>query len=250
MKVIVRTKRKDGYYQVYIRCVHNMKPGYIKTDKLVTDEHLDKNGELKDPFINEYCARRILEFTERLNKKEIGKWTVRQVVDYLSREDEDVCFSDYARLHIDRMTDRGQVRNARNYKLALQHLERHAGTTKVMFGLLTSSWVEGWIKTLDLTARAKELYPVCVRQIWREAIREYNDYDNGLIRIKTNPWAKVRIPQADRAEKRAISAEECRQFFTVALPESPAAKPKSELGRDVAKMVLCLWDINTIVFSI
>ena len=70
-----------------------------------------------------------MEFTERLNKKDIGKWTVRQVVDYLSREDEDVCFSDYARLHIDRMTDRGQVRNARNYKLALQHLERHAGTT-------------------------------------------------------------------------------------------------------------------------
>ncbi|MDE6122360.1 MAG: transposase, partial [Duncaniella dubosii] len=100
-KAIVRTKRKDGFYQVYIRCVHNRKPGYIKTDKLVTDKQLDRNGEIKDPFVNEYCARRILEFTQRLNRKEIGKWTVKQVVDFLAMEDEDLCFSDYARLHID-----------------------------------------------------------------------------------------------------------------------------------------------------
>ncbi len=135
-KAIVRTKRKDGFYQVYIRCVHNRKPGYIKTDKLVTDKQLDRNGDIDDPFVNEYCARRILEFTQRLNRKEIGKWTVKQVVDFLAMEDEDLCFSDYARLHIDRMRDLGQVRNARNYELALQHLERYAGTTRVMFAQL------------------------------------------------------------------------------------------------------------------
>lgn len=65
-------------------------------------------------------------------------------------------FSDYARQHIDRMIDNGQIRNAKNYKLALQHLERYAGTTKVMFGMLTSTWVNLWIKSLNQTARAKE----------------------------------------------------------------------------------------------
>lgn len=34
-KAVVRTPRKDGFYQVYIRVVHNTKPGYIKTDKVV-----------------------------------------------------------------------------------------------------------------------------------------------------------------------------------------------------------------------
>ena len=91
-KAIVRTKRKDGFYQVYIRCVHNKKPGYIKTDKLVTDKQLDKNGDIKDPFVNEYCARRILDYTQRLNRKDIRKWTVKQVVDFLAMEDEDLCF--------------------------------------------------------------------------------------------------------------------------------------------------------------
>ena len=245
-KAVIRKTRKDGFCPVYIRCVHNMKPGYILTDKVIHKSDLDKDGNIRDPFVNEYCARRILEFTQRLNRKEIGKWTVKQVVDFLAMEDEDLCFSDYARLHIDRMRDRGQVRNARNYELALQHLERYAGTTRVMFAQLTSTWVNNWIKDLEMTARAKEMYPVCMRQVFREAVKEHNDYDNNVVRIKTNPWPKVKIPQADRAEKRAISAEECRRFFSVALPESLSSRPKGELGRDVAMLVLCLAGINTV----
>ena len=32
---MVRKPRTDGFYSVYIRIVHNRKPGYIKTDKIV-----------------------------------------------------------------------------------------------------------------------------------------------------------------------------------------------------------------------
>lgn len=245
-KAIVRTKRKDGFYQVYIRCVHNKKPGYIKTDKVVTDKDLDKNGEIRDPFVKEHCSSRIVGFIQRLNRKDIRTWTVRQVIDFLSMEDEEVCFSDFARLHISRMRNRGHQRNARNYELALQHMERFAGTKRIMCGQLTSTWVNLWIKGLEMTARAKEMYPVCMRQVFREAVKEYNDYDNGVVRIRTNPWPRVKIPQSDRARKRAISAEECRRFFAVALPESLSSRPKGELGRDVAMMVLCLAGINTI----
>ena len=58
-KPVVRTPRKDGFYKVYIRVVHKIKPGYIGTDKLVTKKFIDKDGNITDPFVNEYCARRI-----------------------------------------------------------------------------------------------------------------------------------------------------------------------------------------------
>ena len=122
-KAVVRAPRKDGFYQVYIRVVHNTKPGYIKTDKVVPGNMIDREGNIKDPFVNEYCARMILQYTDSLNRKDCGKWTVRQVIECVTQEDEDICFSDYARVHIDRMIDRGQERNAKNYMLALQHLE-------------------------------------------------------------------------------------------------------------------------------
>ena len=245
-KAMVRTPRKDGFYQVYIRVVHNKRPGYIKTEKVVTAEQLDKHGDISDPFVNSHCSKLILSYADRLNRVEVSCWTVKQVIEFLMNENEDVCFSDYARLHIDRMIGGGQSRSSKNYKLALQHMERFFGTTQVMFGHLTSSQMSRWIKSLEGTRRAKEMYPVCMRQVFRAAVDEMNDYDNGVVRIRTNPWGKVKIPQADRAEKKAISAEDCRRFFSAPLPQTRMVDPLPDLGRDVAKLVLCLAGINTV----
>lgn len=245
-KPTVRNPRKDGFYQVYIRVTHRTKPGYIKTDKVVPRNMVDRDGNILDPYVNEFCARRILLYTDMLNRCDYGLWSVKQVIEYLTQDDDDLCFSDYAHGHIDRMIDNGQIRNAKNYKLALQHLERFMGTTRVMFAQLTSTNVNLWVKSLESTRRAKEMYPVCMRQVFRAAVAELNDYDNDRIRIRVNPWGKVRIPQADRSEKIAISPEECRMFFAAPLPPTRLIDPLPELGRDVAMMVLCLAGINTV----
>ncbi len=238
--------RNDGFFPVYIRVTHNRTTQYIKTDKMVTKRELSRSKEITDPVVMQFCTALILDYNAKLNKTDTRNWTARMVVDYLLKGDEDLCFSDYARRHIDRLIDNGQARNAKNYELALQHMERYFGTTKVKFSMLTSTNVAKWIKSLEKTNRAKEMYPVCMRQVFRAAIEELNDYDTGLIRVKTNPWVKVKIPHADRPEKRAISAEECRRFFSAPLPESKMKLPLPELGRDVAMMVLCLGGINTV----
>lgn len=246
LKAVVRTMRADGFYPVYIRVTHHRASTFIKTDKMVTRKELTKSNEIKDPFVLQFCTQRILEYNERLNKVDIEHWTAKEVAEFLTKESEDICFSDYARKHIDRMIDKGEQRNARNYELALQHMERFAGTTKVMFSNLTSSFVNKWITSLEQTHRAKEMYPICMRQVFKAAQVEMNDYDNGIIRIKTNPWVKVKIPKADRTEKLAITPEACREFFSFPLPESKMKYPLMELGRDVAMMVLCLAGINTV----
>ena len=238
--------RADGFYPVYIRVTHHRASTFIKTDKMVTRKELTKSNEIKDPFVLQFCTQRILEYNEKLNKVNIEHWTAKEVADFLTKEDEDICFSDYARKHIDRMIDKGEQRNARNYELALHHMERFAGTTKVMFSHLTSNFVNRWIESLAQTHRAKEMYPICMRQVFKAAQVEMNDYDNGIIRIKTNPWVKVKIPKADRTEKLAITPEACREFFSFPLPDSKMRYPLMELGRDVAMMVLCLAGINTV----
>lgn len=246
LKAVVRTARADGFYSVYIRVTHHRSSAFIKTDKMVTKKELTKTNEIKDPYVLQFCSQRILEYTERLNSKNIEHWTVKEVVEFLASGNDDVCFSDYARKHINRMIDNGQQRNAKNYQLALQHLERFLGTTQIMFSHLTSHLMNRWIKSLEQTHRAKEMYPICMRQVFKAAILEYNDYDNGIIRIKTNPWVKVEIPSADRAEKLAITPEACREFFSFPLPESKMKYPQTEFGRDIAMMVLCLAGINTV----
>ena len=246
LKAMVRKPRTDGFYSVYIRIVHNRKPGYIKTDKIVDAAHITSNGELTDPVVNEYCAMLIRQYTDRLNRTDASLWSVKEVVEYLMKTDEEVCFSDYATQHIDRMIRSGHERNAKNYRLAVNHLERYLGTNRIMFGHLTSAVLKRWIESLSQTNRAKEMYPTCIRQIFKAAITELNDDEKCINRIKFNPWLKISIPKSDSTMKRAISAEACREFFNRPLPKSKMISPVPELGRDVALLSLCIGGINTV----
>ena len=245
-KVVVRKKRADGFYPVYIRIVHRSRMGYIKTDKLITDKQILKSGEIKDAVVNEYCSREILRFTDMVNRKDVSDYSVAELIEYLTRVEDNVCFSEYAALHISRMINGGHERTAKNYKLAVNHLERYLGTNRIMFNHLTSSVLRKWIEYLSQTNRAKEMYPTCIRQIFKKAIIELNDEERGVIRIKFNPWLKIQIPKSDTTLKRAISAEACREFFNRPLPESKFISSLPELARDVALLSLCIGGINTV----
>lgn len=245
-KTCVQKQRMDGFYPVYIRVTHNRKQGYIKTSKVVDKKSVSKANEVRDVAVLKYCDDVIRGYNQRLNLQPIDQWTLKEVIAFLQTEETDASFSDYAKLHISRMINDGHERNAKNYQLAVAHLERYLGTTQVMFSYLTSAVLLRWIGTMSQLKRAKEMYPVCVRQIFKAALVELNDDERGICRIKFNPWLKVQIPKADRAEQRAISAEACREFFNRPLPESKMISSLPELGRDVAKLVLCLGGINTV----
>ena len=246
-KITVQKQRTDGYWPVYIRVIHHRDSAFMKTDKMVDSKGIVKSTkEVKDPFVRKACDLLITDYIDRLNKVDTSTWSAQDVVKFLKEGTSDVCFSDYARQYQAKMIHEGHARNARTYELAYQNMELYAGTNKVMFSHITSTFINGWIKSLSTTARAKEQYPVCIRQIFKQALLDFNDYDTGLIRITTNPWPKVKIPKSDNPQHRAITMEECRAFFTAQLPESDRKFPLSELGRDVAMMILCLAGINTV----
>ena len=245
-KICVRKKRADGLYVVYIRVTHNKRVGYIRTNKLTVDRYVSADGEVKDPIILEVLIHRVRQYVEYLNRFDVESWSVQQIISELNAMNEELCFSDYARLHIERMINAGQQRIARNYNHALQSMERSFGTSRVMFGQMTSQNLTRWISEISHTARCKEQYPICMRQVFKAALLEYNDDERGIVKIKFNPWPKVKIPQADTAEKRAVPAEDIRAFFSTPLPDSKMIDPLPELGRDVAMLVMCLAGMNTV----
>lgn len=246
-KAVVRKQRADGFYPVYIRLCHRSRMGYIMTDKVISPKFIASNGDFKDAVVNQHCSDLILKYTDMINRKDISSLSVAEVIEYLTQDASVENFSEYAKLHIRRMEQRGQIRNAKNYKLAVAHLERYLGTNQIMFSQLSSTVLKKWIVSMETKYnRAKEMYPVCVRQIFKAALLELNDEERGLIRIKFNPWLKVQIPKSDRAAQRAISAEACREFFYRPLPQTKMLSSLPELGRDVAQLVLCLGGINTV----
>ena len=59
IKAVVRNARADGFLPVYIRIVHKSKPGYIKTDKIVSPNGIAKSGNIIDPAVLVFCCQRI-----------------------------------------------------------------------------------------------------------------------------------------------------------------------------------------------
>ena len=96
-KAVVRRPRADGFYSVYIRVAHRRQTLFIKTDKMLTKRELTRKDEISDPFVQQFCTQRSLEYQERLNRHDIGQWTGTQVVEFLTTPEEVMPFSDYAR---------------------------------------------------------------------------------------------------------------------------------------------------------
>lgn len=239
-KTVVQSKRADGYYVVYIRLTHNRKVIYLKTDKMVNEKGITPKKEVKDAFVLNSCLATITGWIEKLNKVEHEKWSAEQVRDFLQQDDDDISFSDFSRAYLDKIRGTYMPHSIKRYEAALKSLETYANKQNILFSELTTTFIEGWIDSMKGFRRIKMQYPILIKRLFNEGVKQYNDYDTGLMRIKRNPWIKVEIPKAAVPEKKAITMEDCRAFFAL---QADSAMQQQAL--DVCKMIFCLAGINT-----
>ena len=245
-KATVKTKLKTGVYIVYIRVVQNRQSSFIRTSWMVNEKGLAANGkDIVDPFVAQQTSYLISQYYQMLNQLECSDWTASEVAAYLTKTTADMSFSDYVRKHVNKLIERGQERTSRNYRYAINHMERFAQTDNIMFSRLTSAFLNRWIESLSVTNRCKEQYPVCMREVYRAAMKEFNDEELGIIRLK-NPWGNVVIPRSDIPEKRAIPASKLRAFFNVVPDRSRFTNPLMEIGQDVALISFCMCGLNAV----
>lgn len=238
-KACVQKKREDGMYLVYIRCTHNRKVAYIKTDMYIPSKKI-KDGEIVDSEINGKCYVKIMSWNEKLNKEDISDWNVKEIVRYITENDENISFSNYCRQFIERMINEGREKSASNYTCAVKSFISFFGNN-VSFQEINSKKLQDWIKTLNNTARAKSAYPKSIKTIFDSGCLEYNDYDRNRIRITNQPFRTVKIPKFDTPPKRAIDANIIKQILS-----SDTKTKRSELARDVAILIIYLVGINTV----
>lgn len=64
IKAVVRNATRRWVLASVHKIVHKSKPGYIKTDKIVSPKGIAKSGDIIDPVVNEYCAKAILRYSD------------------------------------------------------------------------------------------------------------------------------------------------------------------------------------------
>ena len=238
----IRSLKDNGYAKVYIRVIQNQKPSYISTSYIVSAKQVS-GKKIKDFFVISEIAPIIKKFINRLNMHDTEKWTVQEVIEFLKVETEEISFTDYFKGYINKMINEGRENPASNYIYSIKSLVTFSGKENLNFSEITSKLLNDWIESLKDTARAKNLYPLCVSTVFSAGLLEYNDYDRDIIMIKNLPFMRVKIPKNNLAEKRAINNHTLLKLFSADVSKAKM-DVKTPMAQDVAMLIFCLAGIN------
>jgi integrase len=239
----IRSLRSDGYAVVYIRIIKDTKPTYIKTSYIVSKKQIS-GKKIKDFSIISEISPIIKKYIDKLNKVDTENWDIKEVVEFLLKDKEEISFSDFLQIFVNRMINSGRENPTKNYTTAHNSLQKFTGKTNLLFSDITSKTINEWIKSLSGTNRAKSSYPSHISTVFKAGQLEFNDYDRDIIRITNQPFMRVEIPRPDKGKKKAVSTDILRKLFTQDLSEYPRKK-NAPLAKDVMLMSFCLAGINT-----
>ena len=109
LKAIVKSRTRNGMYNVYIRITQNRQFAYVRTSWMVNDKGLsDDKKDIIDPFVIQQTSILIEKFYNMLNQVDASTWSANEVLTYVTDYGKDLSFSDYARAHIEKLIKRGQ----------------------------------------------------------------------------------------------------------------------------------------------
>lgn len=190
---------------------------------------------------------------------------VNEIVDRLNsrdKSDKPVDFIQFAKEWIANSTLKGAV----NYTSALNSLIRFNKSEKLYTHQITSEFLQEFMAFLlheskeraeqlkkkgkrVPSTRSTSLYLMSIRRLFKEAVKQYNKPDQGLIRIKNTPFAYFQIPKQESTRKRAITAELIRKIEQ--LPYQTVYKGihhtnRFNLAKDCFILSFCMMGINSV----
>ena len=260
--------RQDGSYNVRIRFTKDRKVKRISTSLFATKADLTDRFTIKeDSLIKQEADILILHYRKMFNEMHLEAETldVNEIVARLNsrdKSDKPVDFIQFSKEWIANSTLKGAV----NYTSALNSLIRFNKNEKLYTHQITSEFLQEFMAFLlneskeraeqlkkkgkrVPSTRSTSLYLMSIRRLFKEAVKQYNKPDQGLIRIKNTPFAYFQIPKQEATRKRAITAELIRKIEQ--LPYQTVYKGihhtnRFNLAKDCFILSFCMIGINSV----
>lgn len=260
--------RQDGSYNVRIRFTKDRKVKRISTSLFATKADLTDRFTIKeDSLIKQEADILILHYRKMFNEMHLEAETldVNEIVARLNSRDQSdkpVDFIQFAKEWIADSTLKGAV----NYTSALNSLIRFNKSDKLYTYQISSEFLQEFMAFLlneskeraeqlkkkgkrVPSTRSTSLYLMSIRRLFKEAVKQYNKPDQGLIRIKNTPFAYFQIPKQQATRKRAITAELIRKIEQ--LPYQTVYKGihhtnRFNLAKDCFILSFCMMGINSV----
>ena len=260
--VIMRAQqRSDGSYNVKIRVTFKRKYRILSTNLTAYPRDLARSGEIKGTVLMD--ANKIVEkmysAVADLNWFEMDMMDVDDVVRHIrvtlrSRTAFSLDFFQYA----NRFLSSRKESTALTYKTALASFRKFLGRDNFDINEFTVPILKNFVNYLDSTpkgnrngetslARKKGVsaraYTRKLSAIYSEALDEYNDEDSGIVRIKGNPFKKLKVDALPSVAKISKTPEFIQKLIDAVA--DPATKENQRWALEVYLISFALMGANT-----
>lgn len=253
--------KKDGTINIKIRVTHNRKSKFIATTFFVTKNDLTRTFKLKNQYYIEECDKLILKYRSHCNKlgERLRNLDINHLIELLLQGDDDhfeLDFIEYGRSFANKLRKQGREGNAQTYDDALNNLVKFVGRDHIRINEITGNFIRDWIEWIQNMparpgrkkgTRAASLYPSNVRALHNRIKDEYNDEDQGIIRVPLSPFSKIKLPKFVPSRKRALTADQIKAIFNlddVAAPKNKVSR--TNLSKDVFILSFGLIGMNAV----
>ena len=262
--ILPHLKKDDGTNFIRIRVTHHRKSKYIKTSIAVEPEHLTRSGNLKHEgkkTLAEDEVKLMRDIASGISTYTLESMTIDDVVRYIEakRADGEGFRLNFARYGME-VAGRKKFGTGKNYVSAMNCLVRYFGyepdiseiTVRNMRGFeefvrkekkMVYHVDEGVVEGKETKSeRAVNMYTGVVRSVYKEARREFNDPDLGIMRIPVDIFEYYKVPKAPPAEHRDIPAE----WVQMMLDQREGLTGRERMSVDVFLLSFGLMGINSI----
>ena len=260
--------KADGTYNVKLRFTIDRKVKRLSTSLFIKPSELTKTGNFKK-------GTKIFQEIEELTAAYQAKCHAMQVdlnhysLDYIfkllkfeNQKEQQVDFINFSKTWIAQTSIKGKE----SYETAIKSLTTFIQKDELAISEITVSFLNRYTKYLEKrrnernlklaeagkripTNRTISLYLGCIRHLYKEAQRKYNDIENNLMLIPNSPFEIFKIPRQGATRKRALDRETIRNIY--ALPYKDKAKGSKgtcryDLAKDCFLLSFCLIGINSV----
>ena len=103
----IRNFKSNGYAKVYIRVIKVKEVQYISTPYTVTEKQVEKT-RVSDFNIIVEIAPIIKSYYNKLNSYNYESWTLKEVIEFLSRDSEEISFTKFYKEFTNDMIRKGR----------------------------------------------------------------------------------------------------------------------------------------------
>lgn len=209
--ILPHHKKEDGTNFIRIRITHQRKSKYIKTAISVSPEDLTRSGALKHKGKEDLALaeiRKMRLITDEIPTFTLADMTVDEVVGYIKAK-----LSQGERFRLDfiaygmEKVSKMKVATGRVYRFCLQNLRDYFGHNPDISEITLAELKRYEEYVMQCAPRSVMQYMAHIKAIYTKAYKEFNEPDQGIMRIPVNVFDYYDMPKKPAYRHRDIPKE-------------------------------------------